>query len=139
MDYEALFNEITNDPEAIGYSGMTDAEIATALNAETQQVDRTSITKQELWENTSLTEYAALTAAARQAYGVLIDMDNIDVTAGSNSRVTLAALFAAGSTTRANLLALVDVPVTTSRAEILSLGLVTTGDVERAKAFGAGE
>jgi hypothetical protein len=136
MDLPILWREINTDPVAIGYKeGVVfkpDATIAALLNTQNQQIARTSITGAELWEKTSLGELKTLTAAEREAYWGLAGMVTLDVTAGSNSRTSLAALFPAGSTTRTNLIALVATPIVTSRAAILGLGEVAPGHVHQA-------
>lgn len=138
MNYAVLWNEISYDPVGKGYATMTDAEIASAINAYTEELDRTSITSAELWENTGLAEYKVLSTAERQAYGVLIGLITIDISPGSNARVALVALFPAGSATRDNLIALAQTPVMTSRAAILGLAVVKPGHVAKAKARGGG-
>lgn len=133
MDYVTLYNEITDDPAGLGYAGKTDAQIAALLNAETQEIARTTITAAELWENTDLTEYKALSAAERDAFWGLCGLDSIDVAAGTNSRAALSQLFPAGSTTRENLVALLQTPVMMSRAAVLGLGRVKPGHVAKAR------
>ena len=44
MNYDALKTELTEDPLALGYSGMTDQEVADSLNAVNRQRNRTSMT-----------------------------------------------------------------------------------------------
>ena len=134
MNYATLYAEITNDPAA--YAGKADTEIAALLNAETQQIARTTIAAAELWENTDLTEYKALSAAERDAFWGLCSLDSIDVAAGTNSRAALSQLFPAGSATRANLIALLQTPVMMSRAAVLGLGRVRVGHVEWARYVG---
>lgn len=136
MNYAVLWNEISFDPAGKGYAGMPDAEIASTINAYTEAMDRVSITSAELWESTALAEYKSLVTAGRQAYGVLVSLATIDISPGSNGRVTLLALFPTGSTTRDNLIALAQTPVITSRAAILGLGVVKPGYVAKAKAWG---
>ena len=133
MNYATLYTEITNDPTGLGYAGKSNAEIAALLNAETQEIARTSITAAQLWENTVLSEYAALGAAQRDAYWGLCSLDSIDVAAGTNSRSALAQLFPQGSTTRAALMALLQTPVMRSRAAVLGLGRVKPGHVAKAR------
>ena len=103
MDYKILKAELANDPAGLGYAGKGIQQCTDLLNALTQAVARASITGAELWENTTLAEYAALTQAQRDAYQVLVSLGTIDVSAGSNSRATLGVLFGAGTATRAAL------------------------------------
>ena len=133
MNYATLYTEITNDPAGLGYAGKTDAEIAALLNAETQETARTTITAAQLWENTLLSEYAVLSAAGRDAFWGLCNLDGIDVAAGTNSRAALMQLFPQGSTTRAALVALLQTPLMRSRAAVLGLGRVKPGHVAKAR------
>lgn len=137
MDYSALWDELTNDPAAVGYvapnNPANDVENAGLINDETQTVERMSITAAELWENTDLTEYRVLGIEARDAYNVLVGLETIDVAEGSNSRTALANLFPAGTTTRANLVALVQETRTVSRASQLGFGRVYVHDIETAR------
>lgn len=134
--YEALWAELRDDPLARGYASMSDEEAADDLNTAYRTEPRMEITKAQLWENTDLAEYAALTAAGRQAYDVLVNLDDIDVSEGTNSRDALAALFPAGSTTRVNLVALVTDPLPITRAEELGLVRVKPGHVRDARLLG---
>lgn len=137
MDYELLWQELITDPATIGYvdplSASNDTTNAGLINDTTQSIPIDFITAQQLWENTDLTEYQALAAAGRQAYDVLISLENIDVRAGTNSRATLAALFPANSATRANLIALSQQTQTVSRASVIGVGRVYTQDIETAR------
>lgn len=60
----------------------------------------------ELSEATDDTEYAALSAAQKTTYGLIISMGIIDLTNGTAIRAKLWAMFGSGSTTRDALLAL---------------------------------
>ncbi len=40
IDYDALHGELTNDPEAIGYSGLSPEQVIAAMRAHTVQVER---------------------------------------------------------------------------------------------------
>ena len=137
MNYQALWNELINDPATVGYidpaNSSNDIENARLLNEESQTVPRTEITSAELWENTDLSEYKSLTAGERQAYDVLVNLETIDVSEGTNSRTTLAALFPQGSNTRANLVALVQESVPTSRAEQIDWPRVYAHHIETAR------
>ena len=136
MDYLKLYREISLDPTSKGYAAMTDAKVALAISANTEQIARTSLTSAELWEKTALAEYRVLGVAERQAYDVLVSLNTIDVSSGTNSRAALSALFPVGSVTRGNLIALVTTPILTSRAAILGLGTVYAGHVYKARIQG---
>jgi hypothetical protein len=48
MDYVALRAHIDADPDAHGYAGMNDAEVAVSLNTETQTRNKSSMTGSEV-------------------------------------------------------------------------------------------
>ncbi len=135
MDYLVLWREIRDDPLGLQYTGKTDAAVTGILNGP-RDIARTSITGVELWECTALAELRGLDQAGRDVYAVIVGMDTIDVSAGTNSRAALAALFAAGSATRIALVALLAKPLQTTRAAQLGLGTVATGHVAKARAQG---
>jgi hypothetical protein len=60
----------------------------------------------EISDATDATEYAALSDGNKDAYGMIISMGTVSLMDGTNTKVTLWALFGAGTTTRANLEAL---------------------------------
>lgn len=136
MDIRALATELATDPLRIGYAGKDTKQACALLNAPRDRA-RTSITGVELWENTVLAEYAALTQPGRDAYQVLVSLSTIGVSAGSNSRAVLLALFGAATATRANLIAFVGKALKESRAEALGLGIVAEGNVIDALALEA--
>jgi len=128
-----LRDELRLDPLARGYAGMTDQQAADSLNAVKRAIPRTSIGGKDLLACTTVAELVALTAANRDVYLALIQMDSLDIT-NANVRNILGALFAAGTTTRTNLVALGSSTVAVSRAGELGLGEVTAGEVQRARA-----
>lgn len=105
MDYQALKNLIIAD-ENLDFATMSDAEIATAINARTVQIDREIITGDQLIEEADLAELAALDAARTAAFWGLAAKPAINIASGSNTRTILASLFGGGTNTRSNLLAL---------------------------------
>lgn len=129
MDYLALWQEIDTDPAVMGYAGKSDGEIAALLNGETQTVDRTEITGAELLENTDLTELVALDDKRTAAYWGLVGMAVLDIAVGSNARSILTNLFAGGTTTRANMVAFVQIPIAASRASIIGWARVYVSDI----------
>lgn len=62
----------------------------------------------KIWEATNLTEFMALSDANKDSYRGLVRMGTIDLNEGSHSRNTLWTLFGSETTTRANLLALLE-------------------------------
>lgn len=79
-------------------------------------IPRTSITGDELLEAAVLAEVAALVDAGQRAFWALVGKDRLDVSAGSNTRALLSTLFGAGTTTRANLVALITTDIQSTRA-----------------------
>lgn len=129
MDYEVLYNIDQQYTAALA-----PAVASIQLNAQTVGVPRVSITAVELWENTDLSEYKGLGVAERQAYSVLMNLGMVDVSAGTNSRVAISALFPVGSTTRANLVALIQLPVAVGILASVGLPPVSAHEVQTARA-----
>lgn len=111
MDYTALKNELQTDPAALGYaasiaSGALSPVVA-LLNAVrgTILIDRDLIESYEIINATVPTEWAALSAAEKQRYQTVTGAGQVDCR-NANVRATFQAMFGAGTTTRANLTAL---------------------------------
>ena len=112
IDHIVLGQHIQDDPNGRGYavhvaSGTTNV-IAALLNEVLLSItiQRETVTAPEVWEAVNLAEFKALSIQERQALDILLGMETLNVSPGSNSRATLAALFPAGPT-RDNLIALV--------------------------------
>lgn len=58
-------------------------------------------------ENTDTAEYNALSDANKEHYKTILSLGTVDLTDGTVVRATLWVLFGAGSTTRANLIAMI--------------------------------
>lgn len=137
MDYAALKLELEQDPVGVGYA----AHLATGslspvvelLNAPRAGVTvyRGVIPSYEIINATAPTEWAALSTAERQRYQTLTGAGQVDV-GNANVRDAFAAMFGAGTVTRAALVALASRPG--SRAEeVLGAGVtVSADDVARA-------
>lgn len=130
MDLNALKAELTVDPLGRGYSAMDDKAAAASLNAINRTVNVESVTGQEVFEATTATDYAALSAAELQQFWGIIGMSEILVNA-QNTRAALLGMFGPGTDTRANLAALQTTLV--SRATELGLGPVKVGHVQEAR------
>jgi len=122
--------EITSDPLARGYAGMTDVQVAASLNTKNRTRTRTVVTIIELMQSLVYTEYIALTAAQRQYLDLLVASEVLNINTG-NIKDGLAAIFIGGTTTRTNLLALVS--ETISRAAELGWDEIKVGWVGMAK------
>lgn len=130
MNIEALKSELTNDQTSRGYSGMSDELVAKSFARTDRQVDRTEVTGGMIAAAIARTEYAALSAADKQYIQMLIPAQSLPVTA--TLKAELAAVFPNGSTTRANLVALLKRPG--NRADELNLGRIPTpSDVANAR------
>lgn len=127
-----LRTEITNDPLTRGYSGMTDAQVATNLNTANRTKVRDRIDSAELYEALDAAEYQALSAALKSELGVFLGMGYIFSGANSRARTRIIAMFGGGSTTITNLGAIVNSTVT--RAAELGLPNVGAHHVAIARA-----
>ena len=59
MNYEILKAEVTDDPLARGYSGMSDQAVADSMNAVDRTVDREMVPTHDIYEAIIPAEYAA--------------------------------------------------------------------------------
>jgi len=131
-----LKTELDTDPLTIGYSGMTDEEVATAMNrtdtGRTLPVDE--LTSQVLYGLIDTTEFDALSAGNKADVDrVLSVAPAVTLSPGSRARAVLTSIFGGGSTTSANIGAAV--VRTVSRAEEIGLGVVKVGHVQQARAL----
>lgn len=129
--YTIIKTELDTDPLGRVYSGMSDVEAADDLNTEYRVVDNQRISNTQLYEGTDETEYGALDAVGKADYDLIMSLDGIDVTGGSRARTKLMALFPGGSTTRANLVPLLQIIV--SRGVEIGVGEVSAADVGYAR------
>ena len=121
---QALHDEIENDPESIGYKDGSvwkgDDVIADLINdpANGDVVQRSLVEPQELIEQITLTDWETISAAQRLYIQLLPSLSVIStVQNGTEVRNNLLAIFGAGTTTRDNLVAVVERQG--SRAEVL--------------------
>jgi len=124
-----LSDEITTDPEGLGYLVMTDLEAANAMNVVNRPRNRTSMTGSELLGYADAAEYNARTAEQKDNWLSLCGVDSIDPF-GSAVQVVID-IWGGGSQTIANLQA--------ARVEVISraqeLGItVNEGDVAHSRA-----
>lgn len=138
IQYPALKAEITTDPLGFGYLAMSDSAVADKLNevppsAESgREIERDVVPTWEVFEATVPSEWTALSAAEKQRYQSILAMGSINLKK-PNTRSTFAAMFGAGTTTRANLIALRNEAA--SRATVLFGERVESWDVARARAL----
>lgn len=128
MDYQALKDEITNDPLSVGYDGKGHPAIADLLNAKVRPVDRQSFTGGELFASLDWSEVAALSPAKQTYVQLGIQAGEIPLT--RTIKIQLGTLFPDESKTRNNLIALMRQDG--SRAEELGFEFITPSHVARA-------
>lgn len=130
--FEILKAEVTTDPLARGYAGMTDTELTADLNTAYRTRTREFVTRQELWDAIVLSDVAALNANNTASFWNFMHMlPEENVSTGGNNRVFLIALFGNPSPTYTALVALAITSI--SRANELSLPHVKIGHVRKAR------
>lgn len=129
MNYQILATELALP----AYNGLSDQAAADALNNANIAVDVETISGSDVFEATTQTDYAALTANQKGLYHAIMGMDTILVR-GSNTRAALLAMFGAGTQTRTNLAALQTTMI--SRAAQLGLPHIGAHHVAYAKTLG---
>ncbi len=127
---DTIKTEITTDPLTRGYSGMSDAEVATDMNTVYRTRNRDYVSGWEIFNETDDAEYAALTDAQKSSWDALCAIEQIDTTSGV-AKAREAELFGAGTTTRSNLANLRSEDI--SRGVELGVGTVKTGHIEEAR------
>jgi hypothetical protein len=121
---QALHDEIENDPEGIGYkegeAWKSDAVIAGLINdpANGDIVQRSLVDTKEIIEQITLADWDAISAAQRLYIQLLPALPVVStIQNGTEVRNNLLTIFGAGTTTRDNLIAVVERQG--SRAEVL--------------------
>jgi len=124
-----LKTELAADPLGRGYAEMADAEVVRDLLTTYRTRGRTSISAAEILNATDRAELLALDDVAKQVYGWILNLGQVDLSMTGINQNYLGGLFPAGSYTRAALIALVASTDAISRAEELGIRGVTEGDV----------
>jgi hypothetical protein len=121
---QALHDEIENDPEGIGYkegeAWKSDAVIAGLINdpANGDIVQRSLVSPQEIIEQITIADWETISASQRQYVGLLPSLAVVStIQNGTEVRNNLLTIFGVGTTTRDNLIAVVQRQG--SRAEVL--------------------
>lgn len=135
MDYTALRAELLTDPVALGYAGLSDAQVAAKLNAidTGRALNRTAVPVQEIFNAIDNAAWPAVGSLSAHKLQVVLSMPMVDAS-NANTRGILGAIFpnsGATAATNARLLALST--RTVSRAEELGLGAVLVSDVTKAR------
>ncbi len=111
INYIALKTELTTDPRSYGYStpwaSGEDWKLADLINQvrNTINIDRDLIDAHEIFECIVPAEWTTISAQEKERVQVILSMGQIN-TKGANTRAAFQVAFAAGTTTRANLAAL---------------------------------
>lgn len=139
-DYQPLFEELTNDPKGLGYSGKTDQWCSDKLNeigaSNEKKIRETIETKDILeclvWSELSdETKFTPHKARIFNYFSYARDVDPND----NNIQNLFLGIFNNSDfpNTRANLIALAS--QSCSRAEVLGWGTINEWDVSRARAL----
>jgi len=131
MNLQILNTESTTDPLGRSYAGMTDAQIADSLNTANRPQTNTLIPAHKVVSAVVPSEAALILPEERERIAFIVSAGEVNISS-DNVRSAFQRAFAAGTTTRANLLALVNAP-SISRAEELGLGIVRESDVAKAR------
>lgn len=132
---DILKTELTTDPLARGYSGMTTDQKITSLNAVDRTLPVDIVSGAQIYEAIDQGEFDALVDADKEKVDRITNLgDRIVVADAGRARNTLLAVFTvgAGPLTRTALAALKTRAV--SRAEELGIGEVGVGLIENAEA-----
>jgi hypothetical protein len=135
VSFAVLASEIASDPRALGFAGKSDFEIATLLNtpgASAETIFRAYTATEDVVAGIVRSEYDSLVAAGKTYLNEVVLKAPRVKTGDATIRAQIAALFPAGTQTRANLTAVAS--KTASRAEVLfgEGATVTDADVARA-------
>jgi len=129
---DILKTELASDPLARGYSGMSDEAVAVSLNTEDRAFQLTSVPGSAIFNAIVPSEFSALLATTQLLVRDVFSLgDSVDVSAGTNTRQVLLNAFGVGTTTRANLVALVS--KLRSRGVEIGFGRVEVGHVQEAR------
>jgi hypothetical protein len=139
IDYAALATEVTTDPKSLGYAGKSDYDIATLLNtpgASGETIFRRYTPLEDIVAGIVRSEYDSLSAANKTFLQEVI-LKGTQVKSGdANLRASVAGIFAAGTTSRANLTNVASKSAT--RGEVLFGESTTVSDLDVARALGRG-
>jgi hypothetical protein len=133
-DLQILADEITNDPLARGYAGMTDKQVADNLNVVDRDDVTPTITGSDVYDIVDDAEFEALTSADQARVRDVYALDSLP-TQGSHARALIFDVFAGagGATTRADWTTFVT--GSQSRGQEIGFGRVREANVTNARAL----
>lgn len=135
-DIQALKTEVTTDPLARGYAGMTEQQVADSLNTVNRTRIKASLTGDEVFNAADPAELAALAKGlpdAREQFLMFLTIcarESVNPAGNATTRL-IREIFGAGSTTLSNLGTLRNEAV--SRGVEIGFGTVGGGDVTEAR------
>lgn len=132
MDWTILKTEIVGDPLALGYLGMTSAQVAASLNGLTRARLRDVISAYEIVDTIVPAEWAAISTAEQRRIEFIVSAGAVNMR-NANVRAAFIAAFGPATATRAALAALQSELV--SRCNELKLPSLHTGDVDYARSL----
>ena len=101
-----LDTEVNTDPLAVGYSGMTDQQVADSLNAPTGVSAYDPIDAAILWNSILASEWNALNQNQQDRVSAILALSGeLDVSPGTRAHNVIDSVFGGGSTTMGNLVA----------------------------------
>jgi hypothetical protein len=129
-DLQRLKTELQTDPATVGYAalGQDYEALARLINRQQRSIDRETLTSGMLVSCLDLVEFTALSAANKAWLNLFVQANEVPMT--NDVRVSLRALFPAGSKTRQAINQATK--RTGSRADELGLVGVTESDVAEA-------
>ena len=131
MDLDALKTEVTTDPLARGYAGMSDAEVADSLNTVNRTINKTSMTASEVFNSIDLAEFDGLSNANEAKIWNVLSMGVLDPF-GLEATIFTDVFGGVNSETIKKLKA--DRKTAVSRAVELGFGVIKEGHVAEARA-----
>jgi len=131
---QLLADELTNDPEGIGWVAMSDAEAATEGNTENRPSPLTVLTQGEVYECTNQAEFDNKDAAQQARCDRVTGLGGaeVEVGSGSRARAEFIDIFGVASTTISNLQDKLANNI--SRFTEIKYGHAKQGDIARVRA-----
>lgn len=126
---DVIKTELTGDPLARGYAGMSDQAATDDLNTEYRELNKTDMTGTEVYNAIDPAEYDALTTDQQAEVWNILHLGTLNPFGLEATRMT--SIFGGGSTTITSLAALRKTSI--SRGVDLDIGVVKTGHVEEAR------
>ena len=129
---DIIKEEITSDPERLGYAGKTDKEVVAILNDKKRSRQKEALFAADIFELIDTANLRGLSASDTATLSLLLSIQGeIKVGPDSKGRALLFALFPRPSATRTALMTAF--AETVSRAEELGLKPVTVGLLQGAR------